>query len=75
MHQATVTDEEHPEWHWYMHFYPPLLSSTTVKKFMVGFEILAKPQRDISSEGEAEKLRSLPGVHYRLNDKATEFVK
>lgn len=75
MHQAPVNDGEHPEWHWHMHFYPPLLRSATVKKFMVGYEMLANPQRDISPEWAAEKLRSLPGVHYKLNDKAAEFVK
>jgi len=75
MHQAPVNDGEHPEWHWHMHFYPPLPRSATVKKFMVGYEMLANPQRDISPEWAAEKLRSLPGVHYKLNDKAAEFVK
>jgi len=45
MHQATVTDEEHPEWHRNMHFYPPFIRSATVKKFMVGYKMLANPQR------------------------------
>ena len=75
MHQAPVNDGEHPEWHWHMHFYPPLLRSATVKKFMVGYEMLANPQRDISPEWAAEKLRNLSGVHYKLNDKAAEVVK
>ena len=64
MHQAPVNDGEHPEWHWHMHFYPPLLRSATVKKFMVGYEMLANPQRDITAESAAEKLRSLSSVHY-----------
>lgn len=64
MHQAPVNDGEHPEWHWHMHFYPPLLRSATVKKFMVGYEMLANPQRDITAEMAAEQLRSLPLIHY-----------
>jgi UDPglucose--hexose-1-phosphate uridylyltransferase len=65
MHQAPVNDGDHPEWHWHMHFYPPLLRSATVKKFMVGYEMLANPQRDITPEWAAEKLRSLSEVHYK----------
>jgi UDPglucose--hexose-1-phosphate uridylyltransferase len=65
IHQAPVNDGEHPEWHWHMHFYPPLLRSATVKKFMVGYEMLANPQRDITPEWAAEKLRSLSEVHYK----------
>ena len=45
--------EEHPEWHFHMHFYPPLLRSATVKKFRVGYEMLANPQRDITPEYSA----------------------
>jgi UDPglucose--hexose-1-phosphate uridylyltransferase len=65
IHQAPVNDGDHVEWHWHMHFYPPLLRSATVKKFMVGYEMLANPQRDISAESAAEKLRGLPEVHYK----------
>ena len=65
MHQSPVNDGNHPEWHWHMHFYPPLLRSATVKKFMVGYEMLANPQRDITPEWAAEKLRSMPDVHYK----------
>lgn len=57
MHQAPVNDGDHPEWHWHMHFYPPLLRSATVKKFMVGYEMLANPQRDITAETAAKQLR------------------
>lgn len=64
MHQAPVNDGEHEEWHWHMHFYPPLLRSATIKKFMVGYEMLASPQRDITAEWAAEKLRSMPAVHH-----------
>jgi UDPglucose--hexose-1-phosphate uridylyltransferase len=65
MHQAPVNDGEHEEWHWHMHFYPPLLRSATVKKFMVGYEMLANPQRDITAESAALALRSLPEIHYK----------
>ncbi len=64
MHQSPVNEGDHPEWHWHMHFYPPLLRSATVKKFMVGYEMLANPQRDITPETAAEKLRSLSCIHY-----------
>ena len=47
-----------------MHFYPPLLRSATVKKFMVGYEMLASPQRDITPETSAEMLASLSETHY-----------
>ena len=65
IHQSPVNDVEHPEWHWHMHFFPPLLRSATVKKFMVGYEMLANPQRDVSAEWAAEKLRSLSDIHYK----------
>ncbi len=65
MHQAPVNDGQHEGWHWHMHFYPPLLRSATVKKFMVGYEMLANPQRDITPEWAAEKLRELSTVHYK----------
>ncbi|BFY98738.1 hypothetical protein BsWGS_01778 [Bradybaena similaris] len=53
--------------HWQLHavFYPPLLRSATVKKFMVGFEMLASSQRDMTAEQSAERLRNLPLVHYK----------
>lgn len=64
IHQAPVNDGDHPEWHWHMHFYPPLLRSASVKKFMVGYEMMANPQRDITAEQAAIKLRELPDTHY-----------
>jgi UDPglucose--hexose-1-phosphate uridylyltransferase len=64
IHQAPVNDGDHEEWHLHMHFYPPLLRSATGKKFMVGYEMLANPQRDITAEFAAEKLRSLSTTHY-----------
>ncbi|WP_461641135.1 UDP-glucose--hexose-1-phosphate uridylyltransferase [Labilibaculum euxinus] len=65
LHQAPTDGEEHPEWHLHMHFYPPLLRSASVKKFMVGYEMLGTPQRDITAEGAALRLRELSKVHYK----------
>ena len=56
--------EKHPEWHFHAHFYPPLLRSATVRKFMVGFEMLGMPQRDITPEDAAERLRNCSEVHF-----------
>jgi UDPglucose--hexose-1-phosphate uridylyltransferase len=64
-HQAPFDGQPHPEWVLHAHFYPPLLRSATVRKFMVGYEMLAMPQRDILPESAAERLRSLPGMHYK----------
>jgi UDPglucose--hexose-1-phosphate uridylyltransferase len=64
-HQRPTDGAAHPEWHLHAHFYPPLLRSATVRKFMVGFELLAEPQRDITAESAAERLRALPAEHYR----------
>ena len=58
-HQSPTDDTDHPEWHFHAHFYPPLLRSATIRKFMVGFEMLATPQRDITPETAAERLREL----------------
>lgn len=57
IHQAPTDGFLHEEWHWHMVFLPPLLRSATVKKFMVGYEMLANPQRDITPEQAAERLR------------------
>jgi UDPglucose--hexose-1-phosphate uridylyltransferase len=62
-HQAPTDGHEHPEWHFHGHFYPPLLRSASVRKFMVGFELLGMPQRDITPEAAAERLRALSEVH------------
>ena len=58
-HQAPTDKVAHPEWHFHAHFYPPLLRSAKVRKFMVGFEMLGTPQRDITPEAAAERLRLL----------------
>jgi UDPglucose--hexose-1-phosphate uridylyltransferase len=65
MHQSPTDGEDHSEWHFHVHFYPPLLRSATVRKFMVGYEMLGEPQRDITPEWSAEQLRGLPDVHYK----------
>lgn len=57
-----------PHWQLHAHFYPPLLRSATVRKFMVGYELLAEPQRDLTAEEAAQRLRSLPDVHYKLQE-------
>jgi UDPglucose--hexose-1-phosphate uridylyltransferase len=62
MHQQPVNNGFHESWHWHFHFYPPLLRSATVKKFMVGYEMLANPQRDITAEWAAERLRGVLSV-------------
>jgi UDPglucose--hexose-1-phosphate uridylyltransferase len=58
LHPQPCDGEEHPEWHFHAHFYPPLLRSATIRKFMVGFELLGGPQRDITPETAAEMLRA-----------------
>jgi len=66
IHQAPFDGRpEHQEWTLHAHFYPPLLRSATVRKFMVGYEMLAMPQRDITPESTAERLRSISDVHYK----------
>jgi UDPglucose--hexose-1-phosphate uridylyltransferase len=56
-HQKPTDGEDHPECHLHVHFFPPLLRSATVRKFMVGYEMLAMPQRDITAEAAAAHLR------------------
>jgi UDPglucose--hexose-1-phosphate uridylyltransferase len=58
-HQRPTDGGVHPEWHLHAHFYPPLLRSATVRKFMVGYEMLGTPQRDITAESAAERLRNV----------------
>ena len=63
-HQRPTDGAAHPGWQLHAHFYPPLLRSATVRKFMVGFELLGSPQRDITPESAAARLRALPARHY-----------
>ena len=65
IHQAPTDGKEHKEWHFHMHFFPPLLRSATVKKFMVGYEMLAEAQRDITPEFSAKVLRELSSVNFK----------
>jgi UDPglucose--hexose-1-phosphate uridylyltransferase len=62
-HPAPYDGAEHPEWHLHAHYYPPLLRSATVRKFMVGFEMLGMPQRDLTPETAAARLRELMAPH------------
>ncbi|CDF78663.1 galactose-1-phosphate uridylyltransferase [Formosa agariphila KMM 3901] len=59
IHQAPTNGEDNNHWHWHMSFYPPLLRSATVKKFMVGYEMFGSPQRDITAEVAAKMLSKL----------------
>jgi len=64
IHQSPTDGGEYPHWHFHLHYYPPLLRSRSVKKFMVGFEMMAMPQRDLTAEAAAVRLRELAEVHY-----------
>ena len=57
LHPAPCDQQEYPEWQFHAHFYPPLLRSASIRKFMVGYELLGSPQRDITPESAAEMLR------------------
>ena len=59
IHQAPTNNKDNKHWHWHMSFYPPLLRSASVKKFMVGYEMFGSPQRDITAEIAAKRLREL----------------
>ena len=63
-HQQPTDDKRHPEWHFHAHYFPPLLRSATVQKFMVGYEMLGSPQRDITAESAAAHLRGASEVHF-----------
>ena len=63
-HQQPTDDQEHSDWHFHAHYFPPLLRSAIVQKFMVGYELLAEPQRDITAESAAVRLRDAPETHY-----------
>lgn len=64
-HGAPTDGGDHPHWQLHAHFYPPLLRSASIRKFMVGYEMLAEPQRDLTPEQAAERLRVQPDRHYR----------
>jgi UDPglucose--hexose-1-phosphate uridylyltransferase len=62
---STAAGRSDAHWQLHAHFYPPLLRSATVRKFMVGYEMLAEAQRDLTAEQAAERLRAVSDVHYR----------
>lgn len=64
-HQSPTNRTFNGEWHFHAHYYPPLLRSATVQKFMVGYEMMATPQRDLTPESAALRLREASDVHYR----------
>jgi UDPglucose--hexose-1-phosphate uridylyltransferase len=64
-HGAPFTEGPQEHWQLHAHFYPPLLRSASVRKFMVGYEMLAEAQRDLTPEQAAERLRAVSDVHYR----------
>lgn len=76
LHQAPTENgtnpEEHEYAHFHMHFYPPLLRSATVKKFMVGFEMLGESQRDLTAEQAAARLRHCSEVHFNHSKKTEQ---
>jgi UDPglucose--hexose-1-phosphate uridylyltransferase len=63
-HQRPTDGLNHEQWHLHAHYYPPLLRSATVQKFMVGFELLAMPQRDLTPETAAQRLRDAGETHH-----------
>lgn len=67
-HQQPMDGNMHSSWHLHAHFYPPLLRSAMVRKFMVGYEMLAMPQRDLTPEVAADRLRGMSEVHYKCRD-------
>ena len=70
-HQRPIDGDAHEAWHLHAHFYPPLLRSATVRKFMVGFEMLGTPQRDMTPEDAAARLRATSEDHYREREPIT----
>ncbi|MEW5718227.1 MAG: UDP-glucose--hexose-1-phosphate uridylyltransferase [Chloroflexota bacterium] len=66
-HQSPTDGAAHPEAHLHAHYYPPLLRSATIRKFIVGYEMLAEPQRDITAESAAARLREMSEVLYRAS--------
>jgi UDPglucose--hexose-1-phosphate uridylyltransferase len=64
-HQRPTDHKDYPGFHLHAHFYPPLLRSATIRKFMIGYEMLGEAQRDITPEAAARQLRSLPEAHFK----------
>jgi len=68
-HQRPTDGQAHEEWHFHAHYFPPLLRSAAVQKFMVGYEMLGNPQRDITPESAAARLGEVSEVHYLDREK------
>ena len=64
-HGAPFNGQPNDHWQLHAHFYPPLLRSATVKKFMVGYEMMAESQRDLTAEQAAQRLRDCSDIHYK----------
>jgi len=73
-HQSPTDGTSREEWHLHAHYYPPLLRSATVQKFMVGYEMLGSPQRDLTPESAAARLREVSSIHY-LDRHSSEPVR
>ncbi|WP_334030525.1 UDP-glucose--hexose-1-phosphate uridylyltransferase [Alteromonas sp. P256] len=69
-HSAPFDKQAHPEWTLHAHFFPPLLRSASVRKFMVGYEMMAEAQRDLTPEQAADRLKALSSVHYKKHENA-----
>jgi UDPglucose--hexose-1-phosphate uridylyltransferase len=69
-HQQPVRGSSPETAHLHAHFYPPLLRSATIRKFMIGFELLGSPQRDVTPEDAASRLKAVPAVHYSERSQA-----
>lgn len=73
VHQAPVEEGvDHSGFHFHLHYYPPLLRSATVKKFLVGYEMVADLCRDIPAELSAQRLREMSDVHYKIRDQSSQ---
>jgi UDPglucose--hexose-1-phosphate uridylyltransferase len=63
-HQKPTDGRAYEEWHLHAHYFPPLLRSATIQKFMVGYELLSTPQRDLTPEAAANRLREAGEIHF-----------
>ncbi len=63
-HQKPTDGRAYEEWHLHAHYFPPLLRSATIQKFMVGYELLGTPQRDLTPEAAVNRLRDAGEIHY-----------
>jgi UDPglucose--hexose-1-phosphate uridylyltransferase len=68
-HGAPANGKNNDHWQFHAHYYPPLLRSADIKKFMVGYEMLGCPQRDILPEQTAKMIRSQSEIHYKISGK------